>query len=129
MEEAPLTPGAAKRILVVELWNIGDVILTLPFLAQLRAIFPEAEITLLAQRHAAEILAGTGLVDQFIEADLTWQLRRFNLFAYDWTGLVRVTRMLRKRKFDLAFQCRPHVREYVLLALSGAPRRVGYARG
>lgn len=119
-----------KRILVVELWNIGDVVLTVPFLAQLRAILPDAEITLLARPFAAEILAGTGLVDRFIEADLTWNAegRAFNPLKYDWAGLRRAVRALREQKFDLAFQCRPHVREYVLLALSGARRRVGYAK-
>ena len=118
------------RILVVELWNIGDVVLTVPFLAQLRAIIPDAEITLLARPYAAEILAGTGLVDRFIEAELTWKTegRRFSPFNYDWAEFLRVVRVLRARKFDLAFQCRPHVREYALLGLSGARRRVGYAR-
>lgn len=115
---------------MVELWNIGDVVLTVPFLAQLRAIFPDAEITLLARPHAADIFAGTGLVDCFIEADLTWKTegRSFNPFGYDWAELLRVVRKLRQRKFDLAFQCRPHAREYALLALSGARRRVGLAK-
>ena len=118
------------RILVVELWNIGDVILTMPFLAQLRVIFPNAETTLLARPYAAEILAGTGLVDHFIAADLTWKRenRRFNPFVYDWGELRRVAGALRERKFDLAFQCRPYVREYVLLAASGARRKVGWQR-
>lgn len=115
---------------MIELWNIGDVVLTLPFLAQLRAIVPDAEVTLLARPHAAEILAGTGLVDRFIDAELTWKTegRRFSPFNYDWAEFLRVVRVLRGRKFDLAFQCRPNVREYALLALSGARRRVGYAR-
>lgn len=118
------------RILVVELWNIGDVILTMPFLAQMRAIFPESETTLLARPYAAEILAGTGLVDHVIEADLTWKKenQRFIPFGYDWSELRRVVAVMRQRKFDLAFQCRPHVREYVLLALSGARRRVGWRK-
>jgi len=115
---------------VVELWNIGDVVLTIPFLAQLRAIVSDAEITLLARPYAAEILAGSGLVDRFIEADLTWKTEghSFNPFNYDWAELLRVVPALRERKFDLAFQCRPHAREYALLALSGARRRVGYAK-
>jgi heptosyltransferase-2 len=115
---------------VVELWNIGDVVLTVPFLAQLRAIVPDAEITLLARPYAAEILAGTGFVDRFIGADLTWitEGRPFNPLNYDWAELLRVVRALRAYNFDLAFQCRPHVREYALLALSGARRRVGCAK-
>jgi heptosyltransferase-2 len=114
---------------VIELWNIGDIVLTLPFLGQLRAIVTDAEITLLGRPFAAEILAGTGLVDRFIEAELTWKTesRSFNPFIYDWAELLRTVRALREQKFDLAFQVRPHVREYVLVALSGARRRVGYA--
>ena len=115
---------------MVELWNIGDVVLTIPFLAQLRAIFTEAEITLLARPYAAEILAGTGLVDRFIEAELTWKTegRSFNPLNYNWAELLRVVPVLRERNFDLAFQCRPHAREYALVAVSGARRRVGYAK-
>ena len=115
---------------MVELWNIGDVVLTLPFLAQLRAIMADAEITMLARPHASEILAGTGLVDRFIEANLTWKAQNgfVNPLDYDLAELLRVVRTVRALKFDLAFQCRPHVREYVLLGLSGARRRVGFAR-
>ncbi len=115
---------------MVELWHIGDVILTLPFLARLRALFPEAEIALLARAHAAELLRGTGLVDEFIETNLDWDAAgTFNPFRYRLGELLRVVRDLRRREFDIAFQCRPHVREHVLLALSGARRRIGIAFG
>jgi len=116
-----------KRILVLELWNIGDVVLTLPFLQQLRVIFPNASVVLAGGHHARELLASSGLVDEFIETDLTWQRpsRRLNPLAYPWREIWRLGRRLRRQKLDVAFQCRPHVREYVILALSGARRRVG----
>lgn len=116
------------RILVVELWNIGDVVLTMPFLEQLRAIFPNARITLLGQPHARVILEGTALVDEFIEADLAWSRKeRVHPFAYPWREFMRAVFELRRRKFDVAFQSRRHIREHVLLALSGVGRRVGSA--
>jgi ADP-heptose:LPS heptosyltransferase len=119
-----------SRILVVELWKIGDVVLTIPFLAQLRAVFPNARITMLGQPHARLILEGTALVDEFIEADLAWsRTRRVDPFTYRWREFVRVVFELRRRKFDVAFQSRRHIREQVLLALAGVGRRVGYARG
>jgi ADP-heptose:LPS heptosyltransferase len=121
-------PSRVRRILVVELWNIGDVILLLPFLNQLRDIFPQATVSLLARSHARQLLGATGLVDEFIDAELAWEKGRSSRARVRWTELVRVARLLRERKFDVAFQCRPHVREYVLLALSGARRRVGMAR-
>lgn len=120
-----------RRILVVELWNIGDVVLTLPFLIQLRALFPDASVTMLARPYAREILGGTGLVDDFIETDLGWRADKaqFNPFRYRWRELRRITAKLRRRKFDIAFKARMHVREHLLLGLSAASRTVAPALG
>ncbi|HKR08545.1 MAG TPA: glycosyltransferase family 9 protein, partial [Gemmatimonadaceae bacterium] len=119
------------RILVIELWNIGDIVLAMPFLAQLRALFPQAKITMLARPYARTILAGTDLVDEFIDTELGWSETsvRHNPFAYHWLELVRVRRELKRGRFDLAFSSRMHVREYVVLALSGAGRRVAFSLG
>jgi ADP-heptose:LPS heptosyltransferase len=119
-----------RRILVVELWNIGDVVLLLPFLTQLRLMFPAASVTLLARPHARVILAGTGLVDAFIDdEDPADNWLSLNPLLGGWKDLWRLRRRLRSRRFDLAFQCRLHVREHVILAMSGARRRIGYAFG
>ncbi len=116
-------------ILVLELWNIGDVILAMPFLAQLRGLFPRAKITLASRPFAADLLAGTGLVDEFIAADLTWVPAAHLGLPKKTIDLWRLSRKLRHQKFDLAFSSRFHVSEHFLLALSGAKRRVGFALG
>jgi heptosyltransferase-2 len=120
-----------QRVLVIELWNIGDVVLAMPFLAQLRALFPQAKVTMLARPYAQTILAGTDLVDEFIETELGWSESsvRHNPLAYGWRELVRVGGELKRRRLDVAFSSRMHVREHVVLALSGAQRRVGFALG
>jgi heptosyltransferase-2 len=120
-----------RRILVIEPWNIGDVILLMPFLSQLRSRFPKSTTTLLAPPHAAELLQNTGLVTDFIQTDINWSERstRYNPFAYSWAELWRLRRELQKREFDLAFKCRMHVREHLVIGLSGAKRRIGYAFG
>ena len=123
--------GFVRHVLVIELWNIGDVVLAMPFLAQLRARFPKARVTLLARPHARALLEGTGLVDEIVETDLTWRHADRNAapLSYNWHELLRVRRELGARRFDLAFQCRMLVRERLILAMSGATRRVGYAFG
>jgi heptosyltransferase-2 len=122
--------GEVRRILVIELWNIGDVVLLLPFLTQLRKLFPNASVTLLARPHAREILQGTRLVDEFIDdEDPAENWLSLNPLLGGWKDLWRLRRRLRARQFDLAFQCRLHVREHVILAMSGARRRIGYAFG
>src|SRR5687768_1631022 len=120
-----------KKILVVELWNIGDVVLTMPFLSQLRSLFPAARISLLARSHARTILEGTGLVDEVIETELGWtaMATRFNPLAYRWRELGRLRRELRAHDFDVAFKARAHVREHLVLGLSAARRRVAFAFG
>jgi heptosyltransferase-2 len=117
------------RILVLELWNMGDVVLVMPFLAQLRRLFPRAEIVLLARPFAAELLAGTRLVDEFIPADLTWTRADGSSILPRAMSLWRLARNLRARRFDVAFSSRLHLREHVLLALSRARRRIGFALG
>ena len=120
-----------RRILVVEPKHIGDVVLAVPFLAQLRPLFPNAQTTLLAAPHAKLILQGTGLVDDFIETHLDWteESTRYNPFGYNWRELWRLKRELRERDFDLAFKCCMHIREHVVMGVSGARRRIGYAFG
>ena len=65
--QSKLTPGAVKKILVIRKDRLGDLILSLPFLKNLRTAFPGAEITLLAQSFAGEIISGEA--DRIIQAD------------------------------------------------------------
>ena len=51
-----------EKILVLELWHMGDVVLVTPVLQRLRAIYPGARITLLAREHARALLENSGLV-------------------------------------------------------------------
>ena len=46
-----------KRFLVVQLADIGDLVLSTPALAALRETHPDAQIALLTTAHAAPILA------------------------------------------------------------------------
>ena len=91
-----------RRILVMEPKNIGDVVLTLPFLTRLREIFPQARTTMLANPFARTLLDGTGLVDEFIDASLGWteEATRYNPLAYNWRELWRLRRELPDRQFD-----------------------------
>lgn len=127
----PNTKETIRRILVIEPKNIGDVVLTLPFLAQLRALFPDAQITLLANPFARQLFAGTDFVDEFIDTDLGWSERatRYNPLAYNWRELSRLRRELPKGRYDLAFKCCMHIREHIVIGLSGARRRIAYAFG
>jgi len=123
------TNESVSSIVVLELWNIGDVILAMPFLAQLRCLFPHAKITLVSRPFASELLAGTGLVDEFLATDFAWVPAAHVGLPGKTIDLWRLSRKLRRRNFDLGFSARLHVGEHLVLAISGAKRRVGFALG
>ena len=129
--EKPIGKDAIRRILVIEPKNIGDVVLTLPFLAQIKALCPDAEITFLANPFARQLFAGTDFVDEFIDTNLGWSERatRYNPLAYNWKELLRLRRELPLQGYDLAFKCCMHIREHIVIGLSGARRRIAYAFG
>ena len=58
-----------KRFLIVQLADIGDLILATPAMAALREKYPDAHITLLASAHAAPVTYNANLVDEIITFD------------------------------------------------------------
>ena len=120
-----------RRILVIEPWNIGDVVLVTPLLRALRDRFPDAKISLLAKNHAQTILEGSGLVDEVIVFDLPWTAsrRKYPLGASTLRQMRALVRKLRSEKFDVTLDARMDIRSNLLAALTRAPRRIGYAIG
>lgn len=59
-----------KTILVLQLDEIGDVLLSTPALCLLRQLYPEAKIIVAARRPGYEILAGNPNIDQLLLVDL-----------------------------------------------------------
>ncbi|CAN5142249.1 lipopolysaccharide heptosyltransferase II [soil metagenome] len=128
---APRGIFAPERILVVEIWGLGDVVLATPALAELRERFPSAGITLLAKPKARELLAESGLVDDVIAVDFPWTAceRKFAPSRYDLAGLKDLFRELRSRRFDVSLDARRDIRSNIVTYLSGAKRRIGYDFG
>jgi heptosyltransferase-2 len=128
------TCGEVQRILVVEYWNLGDVIMELPFLQNLRIQFPNAHIAFLTSPKCVPLTAGQGLVDETIVVRVPWaqhysRWRKYNPFSPLWLEFLRTLVLLRGRNFDLAFTARADIRENFILWLVNVRRRVGYAFG
>lgn len=127
---ANLTEPPAK-ILVMEYWNLGDLALLVPFLANLRRTFPVAKISLLINAGLEPLLDAQGIVDEFIPVRVPWARHfhrwlKYNPFSLDWVSLARTIFELRKRRFDWAFSGRMDARDNFLLWLSGARHRIAY---
>jgi ADP-heptose:LPS heptosyltransferase len=87
----PIAPGALRRILVVQHYGVGDMILTTPLLAFLKARAPEAEIDVLASRRNAPVVAD----DEGVA----------HVFVHDhaWRGWLHLAPRLRRRRYDVIF--------------------------
>jgi heptosyltransferase-2 len=128
------TGGEPNKILVMEYWNLGDIVMLTPFLRSLRIQYPKAIITLLTCPKAAPLLEQQGLVNQVVAVRVPWaehysRWRKYNPFSLQWLGMVRMVRFLRAQRFDLAFTARADIRENFILCLSRVARRVGYGFG
>lgn len=119
------------KILVVELWNIGDVVIATTALQALRARYPDAWIAFLGKPHAEEILRGSGLVDEVITFDFPWtaETHKYRRSRYDRHAIKALFRRLREERFDLTVDCRMDFRSNLVTFATRARRRVGYAFG
>jgi lipopolysaccharide heptosyltransferase II len=116
---------------VIEPWNVGDVVLATPVLAELRSKYPRARISLLAQSHANELLRESQLVDEIISFDLPWTAPRnkYRIGAITLRARMSLVKKLRAERFDTTIDSRMDIRSNLLAAMIRAPRRIGYDIG
>ncbi len=95
-------PLDAERVCVYRIGAIGDLICSTPAIYAIRRTYPNAHLTLLTtpgkysrSRHAEELLAGAGWLDEVMTYDLE-EIRRFK-------DRLAFGKKLRARKFDAWF--------------------------
>ncbi len=109
---------------------LGDVVRTLPSLQALRRAYPDAQISWLVERAAADVVRGRPEIDEVIEfprerlSELLRE-RRFLAFA---RACREVGQDLRDRRFDLVLDFHAILKSGLLSWATRAPRRVSYAR-
>jgi ADP-heptose:LPS heptosyltransferase len=116
---------AVRDVLVLRLDRIGDVLMSLPALSDLRAALPAARIRLVVG-HWSEEVAKSAPVDEVLLWSAPWA-GRAQEGAEGARSLWTKARALRTSPIDLGIDLQGDVRASALLALSGARRRVGYA--
>ena len=95
---------------------VGDAVMTIPALRQLRRLFPEARITLAIRASTKGLFADADFIDE--------------LLVHDGQGLRSVARQVRewrKRDFDLAILFPNSLETALVASLSRVPLRFGYA--
>ena len=120
--------SGVKSVLVVRLDEIGDVVMTIPFLRELRRNLKEAWITLVVNPTVFNLVERCPVVNEVLVYDGRAN-GRFGLLKRHGRALRLASRHLMRRRFDLAISPRwdtDHYNAAVLAYFSGAGRRVGY---
>lgn len=117
----------SPRILVVRLGSLGDIVHALPGVASLRATFPEARLDWLVEARWQELIELNPDLSNVIPVE-TQAWRRAPLSSPAWRGLAGLRSTLREARYDAALDFQGLLKSAVLARLSGAPRRIGFAK-
>lgn len=122
----PLKPESVKRILIVRLDHIGDLVMTRPAAAQLREYFPLASIDWLVPREAEALFrADLRTADGVIALEQTWFSRNAGAIK-KLSSLRAVLPVLKRNRYDLAIDFRGDIRNILMLFMLRIPLRLGY---
>ncbi len=113
-----------RRILLLRLERIGDLLMTLGAIRAVRRLAPDAEIDLVVGSWNEPLARLIGEVSRVETLDLPWLARGAG--GADSAALVRRATGWRSRRYDLALNFEGDIRSHALLWLSGARRRVGF---
>jgi len=108
-----------RRVLLMQGAFLGDCVLTLPLLKQLRELFPSAAVSVLARPETAGVFAQADPSAAIIE-----DRKRSSAFFAEF---FRLKRELQNGAFDLAVIPHRSLRSALLARLAGIPRRVGFS--
>jgi ADP-heptose:LPS heptosyltransferase len=116
------------RILCFRLERLGDLLMTLPALADLRALAPDASIDLVVGSWNRDLASAIAAVDRVETLDADWLTRGATRGATP-IGLALKAAAWRSRRYDLAINFEPDIRTNIAIAAAGARRAVGFGSG
>ncbi|MBS1557916.1 MAG: glycosyltransferase family 9 protein [Bacteroidetes bacterium] len=116
-----------ERILLIEPFQLGDVMSLTPLIAPLQTKYPNCKIYFFSKPHSVHLLKYDSRVSGVFTADFPWSdhgikksgiARWGRSFVHAWR--------LRIHRFDLGIDTRGDVRSQILLVLAGCKSRLGY---
>lgn len=107
-----------KRIIVTFLMQLGDVVLTTPFIHALRNAAPDSHITYLADKKVADVVRNNPNLDEVLTIDKKGRDKSIQ-------GLIRYAQKISRGKFDLLINLHPNERCSFLDSVAEVPLKMG----
>lgn len=117
----PIEPAAIRRLLVRGTNWVGDAVMSVPALKEIRRIFPRARISLLVRPWVRDVYSAADFVDELLDYDKSAAHR-------GWAGNRRLITELKRGEFDLALLLQNAFDAAWLAWRARIPLRAGYAR-
>lgn len=111
-------PHTWRRVCIVLLSAVGDVVHTLPVVNALKRDDPTRHITWLLQPGPATLVRGHPSVDDIIVVER----------SRGWRGFLDARRALHARQFDITLALQDYIKAGVLTTFTRAPVRLGFDR-
>ena len=126
MPPADLRKQDFRKILLIKLSAVGDVVHTIPVLNKLRRRYPAAQLDWLVTSPIAELLQHNPSITNIIEFErdvwsTPWRLAPFAAYAH-------LAARLRAAVYDLVVDMHGQFRTAALTLATGAPARIGFDR-
>ncbi len=110
-----------QRVLVLQTSFLGDTVLTLPLLIEIRRRLPAAYLGVLCSPLGRELLAHVPAIDEIIIDDKRGMHK-------GWRGMWRIAMVLKQKAFTVALTPHKSLRSALLLTLARIPHRVGFCQ-
>lgn len=123
-----ISPARKPKLLVIELWQLGDLVIATPFL---RAAAEKYDVTVLAKPFALDLQSRLwpGVTVLTFVAPWTAFRGKYRLLTWPWREMFRLGRSIRAARFDLGLSARPgDPRDHFLLTFARAKMRFGFPR-
>lgn len=128
LRRSPKADGAKVRsILLVEPFQMGDVVSLSVMFDPLKALWPDAKITILAQQKNAHLFKYDSRVHRTVTCPFPWAQKDSFHGVAGWRALWRtLTSLQGEGGFDVGMDTRGEIRSQLLMALCRCRRRIGY---
>lgn len=101
-----------KKVLVIRLSSLGDIILTFPVLRNIKLNIPDSKVSYLTKREYARVLLSNPDIDKVI--------------AFD--GLIKTIQNLKNENYDYLFDLHANIRSFLIKHLIRASQKITYQK-
>ncbi|MBN1804553.1 MAG: glycosyltransferase family 9 protein [Sedimentisphaerales bacterium] len=122
LKQNDIRTGDIRKILIIRIDGLGDIVMSIPAFKAIRTVFPNAHITLLAASPVKGLVELIPVFNEIIYFDALWMTKGYRKTS----KLLETVSRLRKQNFDLVIDLRGDFRNNIFMSLLDVRYRLGY---